>query len=211
MNREGWYLIGIIVLLVVIVGGGITANTVTVDSVVPDTCTEVVPQVKEEKVCESVPYQCTKACSQEKTVIEETELVYSIGQSYSSNRCIFATCNTVNVGITNQDDVGGYFEVTFTVKKYNGDVTNENVRKYVKPHETQTFTAGPYAFTIASWNYIVIPSKKEKAVTKVIYTNCPDVCYREECRNEQKVSYVNVQKKCTKVVKKTLGQVISES
>ena len=91
----------------------------------------------------------------------------------------------LTVSIYNGDTLGGIFKVKFK-NSVDGQIVTETVEKYIKAGETIGFRSIRLSYTstdpIDERAYEVIPPTKGRG-------SCSSICYRQECRDIERVEY----------------------
>lgn len=153
-------------------------------------CDRQVPRTTTERVCIQVPYECQKSCKVEKVVIENVPLLYTDINHWMGDQGGFWTTKTYNahVAIRNDDNIAGIFKVKFNLRRTDGSIINEEDQLPITPYQTKTIISSWHS-SISNFTYEVITPTKEKLVNKLVDSTCPNICYKQECRNEQKVTY----------------------
>ncbi len=204
------------ITIVGLVGGGITAaSIIEIPYTVQGTCSEDVPQTYQEKMCEGVPFEETYSCPKMASVAKEVPISYEIVEkriaTNSKGFWVPIYWYTPVVTISNTDDVGGTFKVTFNIEKSNGGKLTESREGYIKPKEKGFITAGPYQFSIKEWTVDVVPPNRKIVVNEQVTETCSRIVYKQQCKYVDKVKIKRIDKPCPKVEQRSIVDVFKNS
>lgn len=155
------FAVAAILIVVLMIGGGITGAIVSVPS--------------------TESYSCEKVVYEDKIVTKQVPLSYSVLKSWKSESgwgLFRAKSRTLNVRIKNTDNTGGTFTLEYNINKQGGNSLTSTSRRFIKPYETATISSGGYEFGISNWQYRVIAPTKEKLTTKKVSKKVPSTCTR---------------------------------